>query len=282
MLLKGRNRMCLKLKHNNLRLQFVGLSGFCNNNPKTKFDLYKIDFESYFLQIKKTIASQTNLASQAESLVVTQNSSEMPKLKLSVQNKLKYNQSKFAMPFGWGWTFPFVNATTCFLLSAKSTLGISWIAFFFVSALAVRMLMLPLIIKQISSINKMSKISPNFKLLFRCTINSNLPHRLKFYYYVRACLIYCKDINVNPFLFVAYNLFQIPVFFLMIFSIRKIASETKLEGDGILWFKNLSDPDPYMILPAMSVLITYFNLGVSWLKINKHREESIKKMKTGL
>lgn len=255
-----------KVQSNKFRIN--GFAGFCEVNHKTQFELYNLNFNSYFTQVKQSIAYHHIIEAQVENLNQLEKPVQMPKLKQSMQDRLNYNQSKFAMPFGWGWTFPFVHATTCFLLSAKSTLGISWIAFFVVSALTVRMLMLPLIIRQISSINKMSKISPNLKLLFRCTVHSNLPVRLKLYYYIRACLIYCKEIHVNPFMFVAYNLFQIPVFFLMIFSIRKISSETKLDGEGIMWFKNLSDPDPYMILPVMSVMITYYNLGVrSYLSI---------------
>ena len=79
-----------------------------------------------------------------------------------------------------------------------------------------------------------------------------------------------RDVKVNLFSFAAYNLFQIPIFFTMVLSIRKIASEEDLTNTGILWFKvknthfyqNLNEADPYMILPILSVLLTYINLGV--------------------
>jgi membrane protein insertase Oxa1/YidC/SpoIIIJ len=48
----------------------------------------------------------------------------------------------------------------------------------------------------------------------------------------------------------------------MVWSIRKIATEEDLSGKGILWFPNLNEADPYMILPIISVIVTYFNLGV--------------------
>lgn len=114
-------------------------------------------------------------------------------------------------------------------------------------------------------------MSPNFKLLSYCIVKCDLPFFTKSYYFIRAILKYSKDVKVNIFSFTAYNLFQIPIFFLMIFSIRKIAIEEDLSNTGILWFKNLNEPDPYLILPLISVGLTYYNLGVIY-KI-KIREE---------
>jgi hypothetical protein len=50
----------------------------------------------------------------------------------------------------------------------------------------------------------------------------------------------------------------------MVLSIRKISTEnTDLAEQGILWFKNLNEPDAYLILPVMATVLNYFNLGVS-------------------
>lgn len=87
--------------------------------------------------------------------------------------------------------------------------------------------------------------------------------RFKAYYYVRAVLKYSKDVNVNLLTFAAYNLVQFPIFILMVFSIRKLATEQDLTNHGILWFPNLNEADPYMILPIFSVVVTYFNIGVN-------------------
>lgn len=91
----------------------------------------------------------------------------------------------------------------------------------------------------------------------------DLPITWKTYYYVRSILKYSKDVNVNLISFVAYNLIQLPIFLLMVWSIRKIATEQDLTNTGILWFPNLNEADPYMILPIISVVLTYFNLGVN-------------------
>jgi membrane protein insertase Oxa1/YidC/SpoIIIJ len=50
----------------------------------------------------------------------------------------------------------------------------------------------------------------------------------------------------------------------MVMSIRKISFENSdLHGAGILWFKNLNEADPYLILPILSSVLNYFNLTVS-------------------
>jgi membrane protein insertase Oxa1/YidC/SpoIIIJ len=50
----------------------------------------------------------------------------------------------------------------------------------------------------------------------------------------------------------------------MVLSIRKISFENEdLTGAGILWFKDLNEPDPYLILPVMATMLNYINLGVS-------------------
>ena len=70
----------------------------------------------------------------------------------------------------------------------------------------------------------------------------------------------------------------------MVLSIRKISTENEdLSGAGVLWFKNLNEPDPYLILPLLATCLNYFNLGVSFLLVaNNSREVLPKKMNIGM
>ena len=70
----------------------------------------------------------------------------------------------------------------------------------------------------------------------------------------------------------------------MVLSIRKVATEQDdLTGAGIWWFKNLNDPDPYLILPIVATLLNYINLGVSFILFDLlFREALLKKMSIGL
>ena len=63
----------------------------------------------------------------------------------------------------------------------------------------------------------------------------------------------------------------------MVLSIRKISTENEdLTGAGMLWFKNLNEPDPYLLLPLIATVLNYFNLGVSdfWMLPVKYLERN--------
>ena len=57
----------------------------------------------------------------------------------------------------------------------------------------------------------------------------------------------------------------------MVLSIRKLSFENNdLTGAGMLWFPNLNEPDPYLILPISAAILNYWNLTVSSISINYH------------
>ena len=63
----------------------------------------------------------------------------------------------------------------------------------------------------------------------------------------------------------------------MVLSIRKISTENEdLTGAGMLWFKNLNETDPYLLLPLIATVLNYFNLGVSdfWMLPVKYVERN--------
>ena len=57
----------------------------------------------------------------------------------------------------------------------------------------------------------------------------------------------------------------------MVFSIRKICVEQEgLAGTGALWFRDLNEMDPYMVLPLIAALLNYYNLNRGITKENEH------------
>ena len=81
---------------------------------------------------------------------------------------------------------------------------------------------------------------------------------------------FAKQTKVNLLAFYFYNIIQMPVFIIMVLSIRKVSFENNdLEGAGIWWFKNLNEADPYLILPIIATILNYINLGVSICIIDK-------------
>lgn len=251
-----------KLKFSSSNTKFDG-----ENIQKVNFDLYNVNFEAYTSKISKEVEEFMLKTDQFDRENML---SQPPDFTDEVKEKMMNTQLKFSLPFGWGWTYPLIKYASAFLISTQAYTAIPWMFYIILCGVTVRVIFLPMMIKQMVLINKMSKVTPYIRLLYKCTKQTNLPSRLKAYYFTRAFFKYCKGVKVNPFIFIAYNLFQIPVFFTMILSIRKISSEVDLTGCGILWFKNLNEPDPYMILPLISVTLTYFNLGVSAIfKISK-------------
>ncbi len=184
---------------------------------------------------------------------------DLKKFEKDYMEKQSDREMKFMMPLGWGWAFSFIKISTKCLIAVKVASNIPWLPFFMLCGVGIRLLLLPLMIKQNILVQHLAKVSPNFRLLAYCTIKSNLPLNKKAYYFIRASWKYSKDVKVNPLTFAAYNFLQFPAFFIMIMSIRKISYDEDLSNTGILWFKNLNDPDHFYILPIISLSLTYYN-----------------------
>lgn len=135
----------------------------------------------------------------------------------------------------------------------------------------MRLLLAPMMIKQMTLINKMSVASPDMRIVGKLFkhIHKNLPQKTSWAF--KAVYNLAKSTGTSLTKFYFYNLIQLPVFIIMIFSIRKICFEhDELAGKGILWFKDLNEADPYMILPLIATLLNYINLGRGITKDNEH------------
>ena len=110
-------------------------------------------------------------------------------------------------------------------------------------------------------INQVSKASPSIRLVMKMFKHVEMRLPKKTVLALKACLDFAKQTGVSMTKFYFYNLIQIPIFITMVFSIRKIATENDdLAGQGLWWFKDLNEMDPYMILPIVSSIFTYVNL----------------------
>jgi membrane protein insertase Oxa1/YidC/SpoIIIJ len=113
-------------------------------------------------------------------------------------------------------------------------------------------------------INKMGQASPNIRLVMKLFKHSKMSLLARIRHTASAIYDYSKQTNTNLIAFYFYNIIQIPVFIVMVLSIRKISYENDdLAGAGIWWFKNLNEADPYLILPIVATILNYINLGVS-------------------
>lgn len=134
-----------------------------------------------------------------------------------------------------------------------------------------RLALSPFMIKQMGLINKVSQASPNIRLIGKLfkNVDMRLPAKIRLSY--KACMNFAQQTGTNLWKFYLYNMIQLPVFIIMVLSIRKLSFENDdLAGKGILWFKDLNEPDPYMILPLVACLLNYINLGRGITKENEH------------
>lgn len=121
-------------------------------------------------------------------------------------------------------------------------------------------------IRQMILINKIGQASPNIRLAMKLFKFAKMPLLQRIRHTIAAIYDYSKQTKTNLIGFYFYNLIQIPVFIVMVLSIRKISFEnSELENAGIWWFKNLNEADPYLILPIIATILNYMNLGVSSL-----------------
>jgi membrane protein insertase Oxa1/YidC/SpoIIIJ len=187
------------------------------------------------------------------------------------------------MPIIWHWFSPAFNFTAAVLMSTQAATGIPWLPFIIGCGFGVRLCLAPLMLRQMALINKMSHASPNIRITAKLFKFAKMPLHQRLYHGFRACVDYARQTNTSLGAFYFYNIVQIPVFILMVMSIRKIATENEdLTGAGCLWFPNLNEPDAYLILPIIATLLNYFNLGVSLcFCLQLFREASRKTMNTG-
>lgn len=130
--------------------------------------------------------------------------------------------------------------------------GVSYVLAIFLLTLLVRLVLLPLNVKQIKSQAKMQEFQPEIKKLQ--VKYKNDPQKLN----METMKLY-KDNKINPMSGCLPLLIQMPVLFALYYVFQGI---TGIEGASFLWISNLFAKDPYYILPILSGLTTYLS---SWL-----------------
>ena len=182
------------------------------------------------------------------------------------------NQTKvFTLPILWKWLTPVFTLGSIYLMKLQAITHIPWFPFLVLMGVGVRLILVPFMIRQMILINKMSGASPNMRIIGKIFQHVDVNLIKKSTWGIKSAIDLAKQTGVSLTKFYFYNIIQLPVFIIMVFSIRKICYEQpELTGQGVLWFKDLNEPDPYMILPLMAVALNYINLGRGITKENEH------------
>lgn len=118
-----------------------------------------------------------------------------------------------------------------------------------VLTVVIRIVLLPLTIKQMKSVKAMQKIQPELKKLQEKYKNDK--EKLQ-----KEMMNFYTENKVNPFGGCLPLLLQMPVFFALFGMLR---SNKDLSKAGFLWLNNLSKPDPYFILVVLMVITMYLS-----------------------
>ncbi|EGT3616387.1 membrane protein insertase YidC [Clostridium perfringens] len=138
--------------------------------------------------------------------------------------------------------------------------GAGYVIAIFLLTLLVRLLVLPLNIKQTKSQQKMQEIQPEIAKLQKKYKNN--PEKAQ-----QEMMKLYKDNNVNPMSGCLPLLIQMPILFALYYVFYGL---TELKGISFLWLKDLWAPDRTFILPILSAATTY----LSSLMMTKSTEAS--------
>lgn len=113
----------------------------------------------------------------------------------------------------------------------------------------VRIILLPLTIKQVKSMKAMQVVQPKIKEMQKKYKNDK--ERLN-----REMMKFYQENKVNPLGGCLPLLLQLPVFFALF---RMLNAASFLKGAPFLWMSSLSKPDPIYILPILMVITTFWS-----------------------
>lgn len=135
--------------------------------------------------------------------------------------------------------------------------------------LAFRSLMFPMFIKAQQNSSRMAHVKPEMDVL-KAKIDRLDPKDIqKQQEYAKEMQRLFKKYDVNPLRALIIPFIQMPVFMSMFFALKKMPDifPDELSSGGILWFTDLTAPDPYYALPIFS--------GVSFLAMMELSKKSM-------
>lgn len=168
---------------------------------------------------------------------------------------------------------PVVNLLGSVLQYFHYDLGLEWWVSIAALTVIVRLVLFPLTIKQVLNMRAMQDLKPEMDRIrgqFRNNRQRQQEEMMKLY----------RERSINPLGGCLPVVVQMPVFIGIFYVIRQFGgygdtpgTEPSFQQGGILWFENLSEMDPYLILPVVSAATM---LGASLITArNMERQQRI-------
>lgn len=128
------------------------------------------------------------------------------------------------------------------------SLGLAWWLSIVALTIVVRLVLFPLTVRQVRSMRKMQDLKPDMDRIrakYRDNREKQQQELMKLY----------QERKVNPLGGCFPLLIQMPIFITMFYVIRDFGTtHESFSRGGILWFQNLTQADPFYILPILSAV----------------------------
>ena len=156
---------------------------------------------------------------------------------------------------------PVIESTEHIIENIVHFTGMPWWFSIGVLTIGIRVINLPLLFLQYRAMSPLAKVIPNYRLLNELLKNAEISKANRLITLLTSVRKINKEHNIKFSKAFAYGLFQLPQFLTFIWGIRSLCVRNPdLVTGGTAWFVDLSQSDPYMILPLCSLGLTYMNL----------------------
>ena len=143
--------------------------------------------------------------------------------------------------------------------------GFAWIATIAVATLMIRITFFPLMLRSIRNTSKLAIINPEVKAeMAKLTAATKQGDKMEAMRAQMAVQKLFKDNDVNPLMSFIPILIQMPIFISFYMALNGMVAlpVPGLEVGGLGWFSDLTQADPYHILPVVTSLLTLVNFEI--------------------
>lgn len=160
-----------------------------------------------------------------------------------------------------GWA-PSGMVQHCLDLLHSST-GLPWWATIALGTVVVKLLVFPAIIKgQKNSIHMNNNLPQMQVLQAKLSEARSCGNQMEAARYANELMLFMKEKQINPLKNMIIPLVQAPVFISFFFALRGMANlpMESFKTGGMLWFTDLTIPDPYCLLPLITSATLFFTI----------------------
>lgn len=144
-----------------------------------------------------------------------------------------------------------------------SSFGLPWWATIVVGTLIVKTLMFPLVVKGQKNAAHMNNHLPQMQALqLRMSEARKMGNQYETARLANELMLFMKEKDVNPLRSMLIPFVQAPVFISFFFALRGMANlpMESLKTGGLLWFVDLTVPDPFYVLPLLTSATLFFTI----------------------